>query len=56
MVGERGELTIKPFRIIFECPLETKFLTTSSQIVQVRAKYNGIGFGELCISARVKGR
>lgn len=47
-------LTVKPFGIILERPLEAERLTAGSQIVEIRAEDYGIGFGELGVGAGIK--
>lgn len=47
-------LTVEPFGVVLECPLEAERLATGSQIVEIRAEDYGIGFGELGVRARIK--
>lgn len=47
-------LTVQPFGVIFESPLEGKLLTPRRQIVKVGPEYNCVGFREFGVSSRVE--
>lgn len=49
-------LTIEPVGVIFERPLESEFLASRGQIVQVRPENNCVRFGEFGIGTTVQGR
>lgn len=46
-------LTVKPFRIVFQCSLEIVFFASVGQIVKVRSEDDCVRFGEFRICSRI---
>lgn len=51
-----AKLTVQPFGIVFQCPLERELTTARRVVVQIGAEDDGVGFGELGVGAGIEGR
>lgn len=49
-------LTVKPFRVVLERPLEAELLPAGGQIVQVRSENDGIRLGEFRVGSGIQTR
>lgn len=52
----KNVLTVQPFRVVLQRPLEIEDLSSSRQIVEIRSKNDGISLGKFGIGTGIESR